>query len=304
MKQYEFKVGSNSGKERLDVFISSQQNEISRSRLKKLIEEGLVKVNGQDRPAGYKVREGDRIMIQVPSLMPLDALPEDIPLKIIYEDDHLIALDKPAGMVIHPAPGHSVGTLVNALLHHCDDLSGIGGVERPGIVHRLDKDTSGLVIAAKTETAHKNLTHQFKNREIWKEYLAIVKGNVKADRGSIHAPIGRHKIHRKKMDTHPLKGREAHTDYQVVHRGKDWSFLHLWPKTGRTHQIRVHLASIHHPVAGDTLYGDKSPRIHRQALHAHKLELTHPVTRSSLSLCATMPKDMGTFLSEKGYSPQ
>ena len=298
MKQYEFKVDSDSSRERLDIFLSVQQTEISRSRLKKLIVEGRVTVNGVEQRAGYKVRAGDRIMIQVPSLVGLDTSPEAIPLNIIFEDEYLIALDKPVGMVVHPAPGHSSGTLVNALLYHCNDLSGIGGVERPGIVHRLDKDTSGLVIAAKTESAHKNLARQFKKREIRKEYLAIVKGNVKKDKGSIHASIGRHKVHRKKMDTRALNGREAQTEYEGVHRSAGWSYLRLWPKTGRTHQIRVHLASIHHPIIGDKLYGGKSThhKMDRQALHAHRLELKHPITGSNLSFCAPLPPDMVVFL--------
>jgi len=303
MKQYEFKVDSDSSRERLDIFLSVQQTEISRSRLKKLIVEGRVTVNGVEQRAGYKVRAGDRIMIQVPSPVGLDTSPEAIPLNIIFEDEYLIALDKPVGMVVHPAPGHSSGTLVNALLYHCNDLSGIGGVERPGIVHRLDKDTSGLVIAAKTESAHKNLARQFKKREIRKEYLAIVKGNVKKDKGSIHASIGRHKVHRKKMDTRALNGREAQTEYEVVHRSEGWSFLRLWPKTGRTHQIRVHLASIHHPIIGDKLYGGKSThhKMDRQALHAHRLELKHPITGSNLSFCAPLPPDMVVFLQLHRY---
>ena len=303
MKQYEFKVASDSSRERLDIFLSVQQTEISRSRLKKLIVEGWVTVNGVEQRAGYKVRAGDRIMIQVPSPVGLDTSPEAIPLNIIFEDEYLIALDKPVGMVVHPAPGHSSGTLVNALLYHCNDLSGIGGVERPGIVHRLDKDTSGLVIAAKTESAHKNLARQFKKRETRKEYLAIVKGNVKKDKGSIHASIGRHKVHRKKMDTRALNGREAQTEYEVVHRSVGWSYLRLWPKTGRTHQIRVHLASIHHPIIGDKLYGGKSThhKMDRQALHAHRLELKHPITGSNLSFCAPLPPDMVVFLQLHRY---
>lgn len=303
MKQYEFIVNSDSSRERLDVFLSVQQVEISRSRLKKLIVEGQVTVNELKRPAGYKVHSGDRINMQVPDLVALDTSPEPIPLDIIFEDEYLIALDKPAGMVVHPGPGHSTGTLVNALLHHCTHLSGIGGVERPGIVHRLDKDTSGLVMVAKTEAAHKSLSEQFKNREIHKEYLAIVKGNVKKDRDSIHSAIGRHRIHRKKMDTRASNGRDAYTEYQVIHRDESWSYLRLLPRTGRTHQIRVHLASIHHPVIGDTLYGGKSThhQMKRQALHAHRLELKHPVNGSNLSFCSPLPPDMTTFLQSNGY---
>jgi 23S rRNA pseudouridine1911/1915/1917 synthase len=305
MEQYQFKVDAVSSKERLDVFLSAQQTELSRSRLKKLIVEGRVTVNDVVRAVGYKVREGDQVTVQVPAPVPLDTLAEAIPLNIIFEDEYMIALDKQPGLVVHPAPGHYTGTLVNALLHHCKDLSGIGGVERPGIVHRLDKDTSGLVMVAKTEAAHKNLAAQFKKREIRKEYLAIVKGNVKKDTGSIHAAIGRHKIHRKKMDTRASNGRDASTEYQVIHRSKGWSYLQLWPKTGRTHQIRVHLASIHHPIIGDQLYGGKSAdlKMPRQALHAHKLELKHPITGSDLAFCAPLPEDMEVFLQSQGYDP-
>ena len=305
MGKYEFKVNSASKRERLDVFLSYQSTEISRSRLKKLIVDGRVTVNDVVRPVGYKVREDDLIKLEVPPSVPLDTTAEPIPLNIIFEDEYLLALDKPAGIVVHPAPGHYTGTLVNALLHHCKDLSGIGGVERPGIVHRIDKDTSGLVMVAKTESSHKNLAMQFKNREIRKEYLAIVKGNVKKDRGLIHTTIGRHKVHRKKMDTRALNGREASTEYNVVHRCKNWSYLELWPKTGRTHQIRVHLASIHHPVIGDQLYGGKSAdlKIPRQALHAHRLDLKHPITGLSLSFQASLPTDMEGFLISYGYDP-
>jgi 23S rRNA pseudouridine1911/1915/1917 synthase len=304
MKQYEFKIDSAASRKRLDVFLSTHQTEISRSRLKKLIVEGRVTVNGVVRPVGYKVREGDHVTIQVPVPVLLDTIAEPIPLDIIFEDAYMLALNKSAGIVVHPAPGHYTGTLVNALLYHCKDLSGIGGVERPGIVHRLDKDTSGLVLVAKTELAHKNLAAQFKKRKIHKEYLAIVKGNVKKDTGSIHANIGRHKFHRKKMDTKASNGREASTKYQVVYRCKDWSYLKIWPKTGRTHQIRVHLASIQHPVIGDQLYGGKYPnlKISRQALHAHRLELKHPILGSDLSFNAPLPQDMEIFLQTHGYS--
>jgi 23S rRNA pseudouridine1911/1915/1917 synthase len=305
MEQYEFKVASVSSRERLDIFLSAKHLKISRSRLKKLIIDGRVTVNGVVRAVGYKVREGDQVTLQVPASVPLGTAAEPIPLNIIFEDEYLLALNKPAGIVVHPSPGHYTGTLVNALLHHCSDLSGIGGVERPGIVHRLDKDTSGLVLVAKTEPSHKNLTAQFKNREICKEYLAIVKGNVKKDKGLIQATIGRHKVHRKKMDTRASNGREASTEYQIVYRCANWSYLKLWPKTGRTHQIRVHLASIHHPVIGDQLYGGKSVglKVPRHALHAHRLELKHPVTNLDLSFHAPLPPDMKAFLQSHNYDP-
>lgn len=301
MEIYEFEVDEASIKIRLDVFLSENLPEISRSRLKKLIDDDRVTVNAKSRPAGYKVRLGERVELQLPPLAPLEAAAENIPLDIVFEDEHMLAVNKPANMVVHPAPGHSAGTLVNALLHHCDDLSGIGGVERPGIVHRLDKETSGLVLVAKSEAAHKVLSVQFKNREIKKEYLAFVKGNVKNDKGAINSPIGRHKTHRKKMDTQSTRGRDARTLYEVVHRYKYWTHLILRPETGRTHQIRVHLASLHHPVIGDKLYGGKNPntgvlKMARHALHASHLELNHPISGTPLSFSTNLPVDMESFL--------
>lgn len=301
MQHYEFEVDETSSKKRLDVFLSESLQEISRSRLKKLIDENCVTVNAKSRPAGYKMRLGEKVELQLPPLEILDATSEDIPLDIIFEDEHMLAVNKPAGMVVHPAPGHSAGTLVNALLHHCDDLSGIGGVERPGIVHRLDKETSGLVLIAKSETAHKALAVKFKNREIKKEYLAFVKGKVKNDTGSIDSPVGRHKTQRKKMGTGGNHSRPACTHYQVLQRCKSWTYLKLLPETGRTHQIRVHLASLHHPVIGDKLYGGKNPnsgtlKMDRQALHASHLELNHPVSEVPLSFSANLPIDMKNFL--------
>lgn len=305
MQNFEYEVDEASNKKRLDVFLSEKQSEISRSRLKKLIDEDRVTVNGKTRQAGYKVRAGEKVEFQLPPLQRLNTPSENIPLDIIFEDEHLLAVNKPAGMVVHPAPGHSTGTLVNALLHHCQDLSGIGGVERPGIVHRLDKDTSGLVLVAKTEATHKILAAQFKKREIHKEYLAFVKGNVKKDKGFIDSPIGRHKIHRKKMDTRANQGREARTQFEVLQRYKNWTYLKLHPETGRTHQIRVHLASIHHPVLGDKLYGGKNPntgilKMARQALHARHLELKHPISGTPLSFYADLPLDMENFLQSRG----
>ncbi|MEK9628243.1 MAG: RluA family pseudouridine synthase [Nitrospinota bacterium] len=304
MQRYEFEVDEASGKKRLDVFLSESLPEISRSRLKKLIDEKQVTVNQKSRPAGYKVRVHEKVQLQVPPLERLETEPESIPLDIIFEDEHMLAVNKPAGMVVHPAPGHGKGTLVNALLHHCKDLSGIGGVERPGIVHRLDKETSGLVLIAKTEAAHKALASQFKKREIKKEYRAFVKGNVKNEKGTIDSPVGRHQTQRKKMDTRQSNGRPACTHFEVLQKGKNWTYLQLRPETGRTHQIRVHLASIHHPVLGDKLYGGKNPnsgtlKMERQALHAHRLELSHPISGKSLSFTAPLPPDMENFLQSR-----
>ena len=301
MQHYEFEVDETSIKKRLDVFLSENLQEISRSRLKKLIDENCVTVNAKSRPAGYKMRVGEKVALQLPPLEMLDATSEDIPLDIIFEDEHMLAVNKPAGMVVHPAPGHSTGTLVNALLHHCDDLSGIGGVERPGIVHRLDRETSGLVLIAKSETAHKVLAVKFKNREIKKEYIAFVKGRVKNDKGLIDSPVGRHKTQRKKMGTGGNHSRPACTHYEVLQRCKSWTYLKLQPETGRTHQIRVHLASLHHPVIGDKLYGGKNPnsgtlKMERQALHASHLELNHPVSGVTLSFSVKIPIDMENFL--------
>ncbi|MBL4665310.1 RluA family pseudouridine synthase [Nitrospina gracilis] len=301
MQHYEFEVDETSSKKRLDVFLSENLQEISRSRLKKLIVENRVTVNEKSRPAGYKMRLGERVELQLPPLETLDATSENIPLDIIFEDEHMLAVNKPAGMVVHPAPGHSAGTLVNALLYHCEDLSGIGGVERPGIVHRLDKETSGLMLVAKSETAHKILAMQFQNREIKKEYLAFVKGNVKNDKGLIDSPVGRHKTQRKKMGTGGNHSRPACTHYEVLQRCKNWTYLKLRPETGRTHQIRVHLASLHHPVIGDKLYGGKNPntgtlKMDRQALHASHLELNHPVSGVSLTFSTNLPIDMENFL--------
>ena len=299
MERYQFEVDEASSNKRLDIFLSENLPEISRSRLKKLIDEKRVPVNEKSRTAGYKVRVKEKIEFQIPPLELLNTEPENLPLDIIFEDEHMLVVNKPPGMVVHPAPGHTKGTLVNALLHYCKDLSGIGGVERPGIVHRLDKETSGLVLVAKTEVAHKVLAAQFKQREIKKEYCALVKGNVKKEKGRIDSAVGRHQTQRKKMDTG--HGRPACTHFQVLQRGENWTYLKIHPLTGRTHQIRVHLASIHHPVLGDKLYGGKNPntgklKMERQALHAHQLELTHPISGKSFSFSAKLPFDMKSFL--------
>ncbi|KMP11034.1 RNA pseudouridine synthase [Candidatus Nitromaritima sp. SCGC AAA799-C22] len=299
-RRLKFLVDSNSRTRRLDVFLSERQDELSRSGVKKLIEQGRISVNGSAAKANYKLKEGDRIVLDIPPPTASEVEAEAIPLKIIYEDDVMLAVDKPAGMVVHPAPGHGSGTLVNALLNHCSDLSGIGGVERPGIVHRLDKDTSGVVLVAKNEKAHRTLARQFKNRDIKKTYLALVRGTVKKTSGVIDAPVGRHKINRKKMVADSERGRQAQTRYEVLETFGHFSYLRLFPKTGRTHQIRVHLASINHPVLGDGLYGGKvaAPyqKMPRQALHAHQLETAHPVTGKPMIFEAPLPPDIADYL--------
>tara|TARA_Y100000588_G_scaffold27533_1_gene26940 strand:+ start:873 stop:1796 length:924 start_codon:yes stop_codon:yes gene_type:complete len=301
MQHHKFEVDEISNKKRLDVFLSECLPNISRSRLKKLINDSRVMVNSKPRSAGYKVRTKEKIGVEIPLIEPLKTTSENIPLNIVFEDEYLLAINKPAGMVVHPAPGHYTGTLVNALLYHCNDLSGIGGVERPGIVHRLDKETSGLVLVAKTEATHKALALKFKKREIKKEYLSFVKGNVKKNKGSIESLIGRHKTHRKKMIAVRNNGRSACTHYEVLQRFKNYTYIKLQPETGRTHQIRVHMASINHPVIGDKLYGGKNPnlgnfKMERHALHACQLEFKHPILEKPLSLRASLPTDMEKIL--------
>jgi 23S rRNA pseudouridine1911/1915/1917 synthase len=300
MRRFEFLVDSNHQALRLDVFLSESQNEFSRSYLKKLIEQGHASVNDSLAQAKYRLKAGDRVILSVcpPTVSGIEA--ESIPLKIIYEDEAMLAVNKPAGMVVHPAPGHSKGTLVNALLSHCSDLSGIGGVERPGIVHRLDKDTSGVVLIAKNEIAHRSLAGQFKNRKVKKTYLALVRGVVKPTSGIIDTSIGRHKTNRKKMTATMDQGRQAETRYKVLETLGHFTYIQLFPKTGRTHQIRVHLASIHHPILGDKLYGGiitgSYLKMPRQALHAHKIEIEHPINKLPLVFEASLPPDINNYL--------
>jgi len=300
MQQLSYQVDAAAAKTRLDVYLCQVQSGISRSRIQKLIGDDCVSVNGAPVAAKYKVKPGDRVEVRVPDVRPLDLAAEPIALNIVYEDDCMVVVDKPPGMVVHPAPGHATGTLVNALLHHCQDLSGIGGVGRPGIVHRLDKDTSGLVLVAKSETAHQSLARQFKEREIKKVYLALVRGQVAKDKGVIDAPIGRHKIHRKKMAVQRQGGREAATEYEVLARYPHFSYLRLFPRTGRTHQIRVHVASLGHPILGDATYGGKlegkTMKMPRQALHAHRLQLKHPLSGEPMVFTSPLPQDMKFYL--------
>ena len=300
MRRLEYLIDSNHNALRLDVFLAKSQDEFSRSRLKKLIELGHVFVNDSPAQAKQKLKAGDKIILNISEPSASGIMPESIPLNIIYEDEQILAINKTAGMVVHPAPGHAKGTLVNALLNHCSDLSGIGGVARPGIVHRLDKDTSGIVLVAKTEAAHRALSSQFKDRTIKKTYLALVRGVVKSSSGIINTSIGRHKTNRKKMTASCNQGRQAETCYEVLETFGHFSYLKLFPKTGRTHQIRVHLASIHHPVLGDKLYGGilTGPylKIPRQALHAFRIEVTHPTSQKSLAFEAPIPTDIDNYL--------
>ena len=309
MQHYQFEVDEASSKKRLDVFLSENLPEISRSRLKKLIDEKRVTVNARSRPAGYKVRVKEKIEFHIPPLEKLDTAPENIPLDIIFEDEHMLAVNKPAGMVVHPAPGHSRGTLVNALLHHCKDLSGIGGVERPGIVHRLDKDTTGLMVVAKTLTAHAHIVEQLQSREMGREYETVVAG-VMTSGGTINEPIARSTKNRKKMAVTPF-GKKAVTHYRVLERFPAHTHIRVKLETGRTHQIRVHMSHIKRPIIGDSTYGgrfklppgvsselkEELQNFGRQALHAKKITLIHPKTQEEMSWESELPDDMQSLLS-------
>ncbi|MFH1080717.1 MAG: RluA family pseudouridine synthase [Pseudomonadota bacterium] len=291
---------------RLDVFLSRRDPSLSRSRVQRLIAQGAVRSGGRPVRSSHKVRKGETIDCEIAPADEYDVVPEDIPLSVIYEDASLLVVDKPAGMVVHPAAGHHQGTLVHAMLFHCWDLSGIGGVLRPGIVHRLDKDTSGLIMAAKSDCAHQALTEQFKQRQVKKTYLALAYGDVKEDQGLIGLPVGRHPQDRKKMSTQSRRGREATTRWQVKERYGAATLLEVDIETGRTHQIRVHLHAIGHPVVGDSVYGgarrvnvvaEPSLRavlktMKRQALHAAHLSFSHPLTGELLAFSSSPPADM------------
>ena len=286
--------------ERLDSFVAGI-TDFTRSRAQKLIEGGSVTVNGARRPKNYRICAGDRIEVSVPETAEYEAVPEDIPLDIRYEDGSVVVVNKPAGMVVHPAPGHMTGTLVNAVMYHCgDSLSGIGGVNRPGIVHRIDRDTSGLICIAKTDEAHLKLSEQLKDHTMHREYLMIVTGNLKEDDGTVDAPIGRHPNDRKKMAVlKPSEGRsrEAVTHWHVLERYRGFTYARAVLETGRTHQIRVHMSYTGHPLMGDTVYGGGKTAFEKhhpdlipgQMLHAHALVFRHPVSGEELRIEAELP---------------
>jgi 23S rRNA pseudouridine1911/1915/1917 synthase len=276
---------------RLDQFLANQHTGLTRSRLHALITEGFVLLNGQSARPSQKVRLGDKVSLTVPPPRGLDLVPQPIPLSVVYQDDGLIVIDKPAGLSVHPGPGHSDGTLVNALLARCPDIKGIGGVIRPGIVHRLDKDTSGLMVVAKTEEAHQSLSAQFKEHTVAKGYLALVIGTVKPADGRVDAPIARDPRHRKRMAV-VMGGREALTRYRVIQRFNEYSLLEVYPETGRTHQIRVHLTYLGHPLLGDGVYGKRSLLLDRHFLHAHHLGFRHPTSGKSLEFRSALPDDL------------
>lgn len=280
------------GGERIDKYLSEQLEDMTRSHIQKLIKENMVRVNGMTVKSNFKLSASDQIEVEIPELKEPDILPENIPLDILYEDQDILVVNKPKGMVVHPAPGHYTGTLVNAIMYHCkDNLSGINGVMRPGIVHRIDMDTTGSLLICKNNRAHQALAKQLKEHSITRKYHAIVHGRLKEDEGTIDKPIGRHPIDRKKMSVHCTNGREAVTHYRVLKRFQQFTYIECQLETGRTHQIRVHMSSIGHPILGDQVYGPaKCPyKLQGQTLHAKVLGITHPTTGEYMEFDAPLP---------------
>lgn len=278
---------------RADVFLAAKLG-VSRSNMQKLLEDGRVKRGEKIIKANYKVRAGEMFVVDIPEPEPIEAVPENIPLDIIYEDDDVVVLNKARGMVVHPAPGNYTGTLVNTLLYHCSNLSGINSAIRPGIVHRLDKDTSGIMIVAKNDAAHISLSQQIQSKTAVRTYLAVVRGNIKTDSGTIETQIARDKTDRKKMAVVKEGGRDAITDYEVLERFGKYTLVRCKLRTGRTHQIRVHMEYLGYPLVGDPKYSPmKTPfGIKGQALHSHTLEFTHPRTGERMKFEAPLPEDM------------
>lgn len=278
---------------RVDRFLSGQCEDLSRSYLQKLVKDGAVRVGGKVVKSNYKTAAGDVVMLDVPEAAEPKIAPEAMELDILYEDADIILVNKPKGMVVHPAPGHDSGTLVNGLLQHCKgDLSGINGVMRPGIVHRIDMDTTGVLIACKNDMAHSSVAEQLKEHTITRRYYAVVHGTMKEDEGVVNAPIGRHPVDRKKMSINEKNGREAVTHYRVLERFRQFTFVECQLETGRTHQIRVHMASIGHPLLGDMVYGSsKCPyKLQGQTLHAGVLGIIHPRTGIYMEFSAPLPE--------------
>lgn len=319
LQQFDFTVAPEQSGTRLDKFLAAQAPELSRTRIQNLMSEGQVFLNGAVwESASYKLKSGDEIVISVPEARDDTPMAEDIPLDIVYEDDALIVINKPVGLVVHAGAGHADGTLVNALLHHCGDtLSGIGGVKRPGIVHRLDKDTSGLMLVAKTDKAHKKLSAQLSDRTLHRRYKALVWGAPVPRKGVVDAPIGRHPSNRQKMGVVHRNGREARTQYLLVEEWGPVSMVECTLETGRTHQVRVHMAHAGHPLLGDPLYGlarngqtarlkkgglpeELIPQVldfPRQALHAAEIAFIHPLTGEEMWFEADLPDDMQELIS-------
>ncbi|MFH1124055.1 MAG: RluA family pseudouridine synthase [Pseudomonadota bacterium] len=310
-RTFSFSITEEESDRRIDIFLASRITDLTRSRVQDLIRSGFVKVNDDTPKRSYRVKSGDFVSVSIPPPLPYHLQPEPVPLDPVYEDASLIVVNKPPGMVMHPAPGHATGTLVHGLLHHCRGLSGIGGILRPGIVHRLDKDTSGLVVVAKNDRAHHLLADQFKAGGVNKRYVTIVHGLIRGEKGKIELPIARHPKKRKEMSVRRDGGRWALTFWKKIEElGREFTLLHVSPKTGRTHQIRVHLSYVGHPVVGDSVYGHKrnwwkkrypqenglQVRIARQMLHAETLGFVHPESERYCEFHAPLPGDMEEVL--------
>lgn len=289
--------------ERIDALLARNVPELTRSAAQRLIENGDVTVSGKAVKKNYKAAIGDEVCVTLPEPEITEILPQDIPLNVVYEDSDLIVINKPRGMVVHPAPGHPDGTLVNALLHHCgDSLSGIGGEKRPGIVHRIDMDTSGLLIVAKNDFAHQQLSDQLSDHSLARTYEAVVYGRIREDEGTVNAPIGRHPVDRKRMAIVARGGREAVTHYEVIARYNGYTHIRCRLETGRTHQIRVHMEKIGHPLVGDMVYGRKCSHkgLEGQCLHARELRFVHPRTGEMVHLATQLPEYFTDVLSRLG----
>ena len=299
MEQREFVVEQETAGQRIDRFLSGEDTGLSRSALQALVADGHVQCNGKTVAKSLKLKAGDTVLLEIPDAKPIEAVPQEIPLDIVYEDAHLLVVNKPKGMVVHPAPGHPDGTLVNALLWHCKgSLSGIGGEIRPGIVHRIDKDTSGLLVVAKDNETHLSLSQQFAVHSIARVYHTVVYGGFAADDGFVEGNIGRHPVDRKRMAVVPKGGKAAYTAYHVEERFPAFTHLSVRLRTGRTHQIRVHLASIGHPVAGDAVYGPRKviTQLEGQCLHAKTLGFIHPATGAYVEFDSPLPEYFTAFI--------
>jgi 23S rRNA pseudouridine1911/1915/1917 synthase len=295
----EFPVTAGSGGgARLDVFLAENIAGLTRSQIKKLIGEGAVRVQGEIRRAGFKLRGGDRVVVEYETRNPERLEPQDIPIKVLYKDVDIVVLDKPSGLVVHPGAGNQAGTLANALVCHFPEVAAVGPPDRPGIVHRLDKETSGVMVVARTQRAYESLLRQFKRRDVWKTYLGLAEGKISAPEGRITWPLGRHAREGKKISVRSRHPKPAETFFTVLRAFKDSTLLEIRPVTGRTHQIRVHMAAAGHPIAGDSLYGRKKKgvKVPRLFLHAHTLSFIHPASGERLTFASELPPDLEAVL--------